>query len=71
MVKGRVRRSIYDHLATSFLDILGDPNVSQNEGGLEQSHDGHWARPEKVLSARIIMQKQYALFRYRLLRGTA
>jgi hypothetical protein len=61
MVKGRV--GLYDHLATSFLDILGDPNVSQTEGGLEQSHDGHRARPEKVLSAGIITQKQYAPFR--------
>jgi hypothetical protein len=28
MVEGRAGRSIYSHLATSFLDILGDLNVS-------------------------------------------
>jgi hypothetical protein len=28
MVEGRAGRSIHSHLATSFLDILGDPNVS-------------------------------------------
>jgi hypothetical protein len=28
MVEGRADRSFYSHLATSFLDILGDPSVS-------------------------------------------
>jgi hypothetical protein len=28
MVEGRADRSFYGHLATSFLDILGDPNLS-------------------------------------------